>query len=277
MAERNHPYLRPSRRHPTLIDDPGDVHRQSHGRAHPAAIIEAQERDIQALLHDNQRLATSHVALKRELAAADEEIRHLSSTASSIKAETNARVRELYEKSFRAEAELRSFGEQAAELAQVKTDIQNMTADRKEFSAKLREIEEELVVVRSELGQFSALEAEIETMQNEIQKGRAAIEYEKKMKAQNIEQSQIMGNHVVCMAREVEKLQEDLANAEKRAREAASVTPVAGYPGGYVYTEAGHSGPVYSDHFPMPQFQGSGGNPPYYAAQGLPHAPNLHG
>lgn len=28
---------------------------------------------------------------------------------------------------------------------------------------------------------------------------------------------------------------------------------VAGYPGGYIYTEAGHSGPAYSDHFPTPQ------------------------
>lgn len=172
MAGRNHPYLRPSRSHPTRIDDPGNGHHQSHGRAPPAAIIEAQERDIQTLLHDNQRLATSHVSLKRELAAADEEIRSLSSTAATIKAETNARVQELYEKAFRAEVELRSFGEQAAELAQVKADSQNMTADRKEFSAKLRMIDEELVMVRSELGQLPALEAEIETMQNEIQKGR---------------------------------------------------------------------------------------------------------
>lgn len=54
---------------------------------------------------------------------------------------------------------------------------------------------------------------------------RAAIEYEKKMKDQNIKQSQIMENHFACMAREIEKLQEELANAEKQAREAASVTP----------------------------------------------------
>lgn len=277
MAGRNNPYLRPSHPHPTIIDGPGDRHRQGHGRAHPAAIIEAQERDIQALLHDNQRLATTHVALKRELAAADEELRHLSSTAATVKAETNARVRELYEKSFRAEAELRSFGEQAAELAQVKADIQNMTADRKEFSAKLREIEEELVMVRSESVQFPALEAEIEAMQNEIQKGRAAIEHEKRMKAQNLEQSQIMEKHVALMAREIEKLQDQLAIAEKRAREAASVTPGPGYAGGYIYPEAGHSGQLYSDHFPMPQVQGRGANPPYYGAQGLPHPPNLHG
>lgn len=33
----------------------------------------------------------------------------------------------------------------------------------------------------------------------------------------------------------------------------ACAVSVASYPGGYIYTEAGHSRPVYSDHFPKPQ------------------------
>lgn len=56
---------------------------------------------------------------------------------------------------------------------------------------------------------------------------RAAVEYEKKMQAQNLEQSQIMEKHVVSMAHEIEKLQAELADAENRARAAAAAS-VAG-------------------------------------------------
>lgn len=53
---------------------------------------------------------------------------------------------------------------------------------------------------------------------------RAAIEYEKRTRASNLEQSEAMEKGMVAMSQEVEKLQAELANAEKRARAAAAVT-----------------------------------------------------
>lgn len=50
---------------------------------------------------------------------------------------------------------------------------------------------------------------------------RAAIEYEKKTHASNLEQSQVMEKHMIAMAREIEKLKAELDNAEKRARASA--------------------------------------------------------
>lgn len=60
---------------------------------------------------------------------------------------------------------------------------------------------------------------------------RAAIEYEKKGYAENYEHGQVMENKLVSMARELEKLRAEIANAEKRARAAAAV----GNPGSCLY------------------------------------------
>lgn len=52
---------------------------------------------------------------------------------------------------------------------------------------------------------------------------RAAIEYEKKVYADSYEQGQAMQSNLLSMARELEKLRAEVANAEKRARAAAAV------------------------------------------------------
>ena len=52
---------------------------------------------------------------------------------------------------------------------------------------------------------------------------RAAIEYEKKGYAENFEHGRMMEKKLVSMARELEKLRAEMANAEKRARAAVPV------------------------------------------------------
>lgn len=52
---------------------------------------------------------------------------------------------------------------------------------------------------------------------------RAAIEYEKKAYADSYEQGQGFQAKMLSMARELEKLRAEVANAEKRARAAAAV------------------------------------------------------
>lgn len=56
---------------------------------------------------------------------------------------------------------------------------------------------------------------------------RAAIDYEKKGFAENYEHGQMMEKKLIAMAREMEKLRAEIANAEKRARAAVA----AGNPG----------------------------------------------
>lgn len=59
---------------------------------------------------------------------------------------------------------------------------------------------------------------------------RAAIEYEKKGFTENYEHGQVMEKKLIAMAREMEKLRAEIANAEKRARATVAVA-AAGNPG----------------------------------------------
>ncbi|XP_031121059.1 protein FLC EXPRESSOR-like isoform X3 [Ipomoea triloba] len=249
--------LRDGECHPLAIGDHRVIPRipppEAQARFRPAAILEdgiaVQHRHIQTLLLENQRFATTHVALKRQLAAAQQDLRQLTVVASAVKAECDAEVRGVYENSIRAEAEIRA----VAELAQVKDGIEKMKADREELTAKLKEIEDELAMVRPELKQLKEIKTDIATMQKEIQRGRAAVEYEKKMKKINHEQSQIMEKNMMSMSCEIEKLRAELAIAENRARAVAAVAPT--YPAGYGVPSTGYGGNMYPNSYAMQQFR----------------------
>lgn len=53
---------------------------------------------------------------------------------------------------------------------------------------------------------------------------RAAVEFEKKAHTENYEQGQAMEKNLISMAREMERLRAQLANAEKRAQAAAAAS-----------------------------------------------------
>ncbi|KAK7300887.1 hypothetical protein RJT34_11738 [Clitoria ternatea] len=220
-------------------------------RALPVAALEdridTRHREIQTLLVDNQRLAATHVALKQDLAATQEELRHLSAAAAEVKAERDAEVREIYEKSLRVDAEARAVAAMTSDLDRVRVDAQELAASRKELASQLQSIEGDLTRARTESRFLPAIKADIEAMRLEIQRGRNAIEFEKKTHASNLEHKRAMDNNMIIMAREVEKLRAELANAEKRARAAmaAAANPNPGYPSNYDNPEVGYGGIAY--------------------------------
>lgn len=247
---------------------------QSQARIHPSILIDdrevAQEREIETLLLENHRLAAAHVALKQDLSVVQQELRLLSSTAATVKADRDAEVCEVYEQARKKESDVRIVDELSVEMARVRTDIQNLNADRQELTAKLQDKNDDLVKVRLELQQFPLIEAEIEAMQKEVQRGRAAIDYEKKMHASNLEYSQAMEKHKITVTSEIEKLHAELANAEKRARAAvaaaapsnlnhqfAAATPSFTYSANYGNPETGYGGNLYPAPYVVLQVQDS--------------------
>lgn len=262
--------------HPTLIDDPRLLHVH---RLPPPSLLEdriaSNHREIQSLLIDNQRLAATHVALKQELAVAQQDLRHLSIAAADVKVERDAQVREVHERALPVEAEARSVEVAKADLGQVRADVKALTDIKKELTEKLKGINEEVVRARSELKQLPAVKEDIETMRKEIQRGRAAIEYEKKTHASNLEQSQVMEKHMIAMAREIEKLRAELDNAEKRARAsaaaAAAATPSSGYAAGYGNPELVYGGSLYVNPYAMHQVQGNAEAAGQHGSATVPH------
>ncbi|XP_047983723.1 protein FLC EXPRESSOR-like [Salvia hispanica] len=195
-------------------------------------LIAARSREIQTLLLDNQRLAASHVALKQDVLAAQQDLHRLSVTASSVKAERDAQVREVYQRSLKLEAESRSADALSAESNRVRAQIQDLRAERDQLSVKLKEVQDDIARTQPEQKEFSDLKADIEALRREVQKGRAAVEYERKMKATNSELGEVMEKHLRSMAREAENLHAELA--EKRAMAAGvgsgtSANPAPGH------------------------------------------------
>ncbi|KAL0298090.1 UNVERIFIED_CONTAM: protein FLX-like 1 [Sesamum calycinum] len=134
--------------------------------------IAAQSREIRTLLLDNQRLAATHVALKQDVLAARQDLRRLSATASSVKAERDAQVREVYERSVKLEVEARCNGGLQAELDRIRADIKELRDEGEELAEELEDVNGDIASTRSELQQMPDIKAEIGIMRREIHRGR---------------------------------------------------------------------------------------------------------
>lgn len=76
-----------------------------------AAKVAAQHGDIQQLVAENQRLATTHVALRQELAASQGEIQRLRAAVQAAQEEKEQAVRRLMDANGKLTAEVRTLGE----------------------------------------------------------------------------------------------------------------------------------------------------------------------
>ncbi|CAI9088885.1 OLC1v1023336C1 [Oldenlandia corymbosa var. corymbosa] len=240
--------LGPLVHHPALLDDMREPHMGIGGPRqlppHPAIIEEqlaAQHDDIQGLLIDNQRLAATHVALKQELEVVQFELQRTHKYAGALHAEKDAQLRELHEKSVKMQADLQGADAMRSELMQVHTDVNELRTARQELTSRAQLMTEDLARMTAELQQVPAIRAEIDGLKQELIRVRSAIEYEKKGYAENFEHGQVMEKKLVSMARELEKLRAEVANAQKRSHaSAAMVNQGTGYNANYVNPEAGY-------------------------------------
>ncbi|XWS10187.1 hypothetical protein CRYUN_Cryun39dG0053900 [Craigia yunnanensis] len=236
--------------------------------SHPAIFEErlaAQLQEIQGLLADNQRLAATHVALKQELEAAQHERQRMAHYADWLRVEKDVQMREMYEKSVRLEVDLRGMEAMQSELVKVNADVKQLNAVRQDLTGQVQVMSQDLARYTGELQQAPALKAEIENVKQELQRARAAIEYEKKGYAENYDHGQVMEKKLISMAQELEKLRAEIANAEKRTRAAGGFggNP-AGYNANYGNTEAGYTGNTYPVNYGMNPVQGGVDGYPQY-------------
>ncbi|KAF7833798.1 protein FLX-like 1 [Senna tora] len=237
----------------------------------PEDRIALNHHEIQSLLVDNQRLASTHVALKQDLTATQQELRLLASSVANVKAERDIEVRQIYEQSLKMDAQVRAIEAMSSDLVRVRADIQELDEARKDLASQLQLIESEIAMVRAS-DHVPAIKSDIEAMRREIQRGRKAIEYEKKTYASNLEHRETMDKNMIIMAREVEKLRLELSNAEKRARAAVAVAEVANpsHPANYDNPEMVYGG--IADSYIMHQIQSvADAHPQYPSGAALQH------
>ncbi|KAI3986900.1 hypothetical protein MKX01_014601 [Papaver californicum] len=243
------------------IDNPHHHHHHHrHQDFHPHQVLieeqlHHQHREMQNLLLDNQRLAATHVALKQELSASNEEIRHISTVASQVKADRDIGIRELYEQSLKLELEVSTIGKFSAELAQAKVDIQKLNANKLELTSKLQTINSDLIRVREEREEAKSVASDIDAMRIEVQKGRDAIEFEKKVHAENLEHKQLLEKNMNELTQAIEKLRSELADVEKRAQAANAANASV--------MVASNPGTVYAGTYGNPRMEYAGVGPSY--------------
>lgn len=219
----------------------------------PAIVEEklaTQHAEIQRLITENQRLAATHVALRQELAAAQQEVQRLQQVMAGVQNEREQQFRGIADKSARMEAELRALEPLKVDLQKAQADAQKLFVSRQELSGQVQQLTQELHRSKTDAQQVPSLKAEVETFRNEIQRVRTAFEYEKKANAELLDQRSAMEKNLVSMARELEKLRAELTNMEKKVRS-------AGYGGGYGPESGYPSVASYADGYGMAQM-GSG-------------------
>ncbi|CAH8293844.1 unnamed protein product [Eruca vesicaria subsp. sativa] len=248
-----------------------DYNREPQFRPHPSIIedrIAAQSQDVQGLLADNQKLAATHVALKQELEVAQHELQRMMHYIDSLRAEEDIMMREMYDKSMRCEVELRQVDAMRSEVQKVRGDIKELSGSRQELTSQVHLMSQDLGRLTAELQQIPTLTAEIENTKQELQRARAAIDYEKKGYAENYEHGKVMEQKLVGMARELEKLRAEIANSENRAHATGPVANPGGVGyvgGGYGNHEAaGYAVNPYQANYAMNPAQAQGGVEGYY-------------
>lgn len=123
--------------HPALLDEIRESQFGMGPRSLHPAILEdrfaAQLEEIQGLLVDNQRVSSTHVALKQELEAAHNELQRLSQYINSLHVEKDMKMRDMYEKSTKLEMDLHAEDAMKAELMRIQSDIKELTVVRQDL------------------------------------------------------------------------------------------------------------------------------------------------
>ncbi|CAH2060065.1 unnamed protein product [Thlaspi arvense] len=189
--------------------------------------IAIQHREIESLLADNQKLAVAHIGVKDQLNLAKRELAQLLETAAKVKADREAKVREVYQNSLRMEAEARVVNGIGAEFDQVRSDVQRLAEDRQKLTTELAMLDGEIAKAKPNAERATEIKAEIETLREEVSKGRAALELEKKTRASNLRHERGMEKTIDHLNREIVKLREELVNLETKAREAIAAAEAA--------------------------------------------------
>lgn len=174
--------------------------------------LATQHGEMQRLANENQRLAATHVSLRQELAAAQQELQRLQSQIGAVKNEKEHRMRDLLDKIARMEVDLQAAEPVKVELQKARADAQNLIASRQELISKVQQLTQDLQRTHQDVQQIPALMSELDGIRQEYQHCRATYDYEKKLYNDHLESLQVMEKNYVSMAREVEKLRAELAN-----------------------------------------------------------------
>ncbi|KAK4415126.1 protein FLX-like 4 [Sesamum alatum] len=176
-----------------------------------------QEAEIDQLARDNHQLASTHLALRQDLEAAQREAEKLREHIRSIQTEADIQIRILLEKISKLEADIGAGDSVKKELQEVHAEARSLVTARQELTAKIKKATKELENNRSDVKKIPEMHAELDCLRQEHQRLRKTFEYEKGLNIEKVEQMKLLEKDLIGMAEEVERLRAEVSNAEKRA------------------------------------------------------------
>ncbi|KAJ8645390.1 hypothetical protein MRB53_007138 [Persea americana] len=216
-----------------------------------------QAAEIERLIRENQRLASTHVALREELVAIQQEMQRVQAHMGSIQTESDIQMRSLLEKSAKMKADIRAGGSLRKDLQLAHVEAQSLIAARQELNTQIKQTTLELQKAHVDAKKLPEMQAELDSLRQEHQKLRVAFEYGKGSNIDQVERMHAMERNLISLAREVEKLRAEVLNAEKKARAPNSYGGAYGSPDA-PYPPVGQGG-GFVDAYGRPQVQMSRG------------------
>lgn len=187
----------------------------------PAALeeeLEMQQREIQRIIAENRLVIDDNTLLQMELSAAKDEIHRLGKVIPTLRAEKEARVRDLVQRGLKLEADFRATEPLRAEVVQLRDEVQKLNTLRQELSSQVQGLTKYTNRLKAEHRQLVYLRTDVDGLRKELVEARRVYKYEKKANEEQVEQKQAMETNLVFMAREAEKLRAQRIIAEDRTR-----------------------------------------------------------
>ncbi|KAJ0591903.1 putative WH2 domain-containing protein [Helianthus annuus] len=190
-----------------------DPHHSEHGDSK----LSAQPTELERLASDNQRLATTHVALRQELVATTQDIQKLKAHIGTIQTESDIQIRSLLDKISKMEVDLQAGENVKKELQRAHTEARALVITRQELLGQIEKSGQELKKIRADVEKLPDLQIELDGLKQEHQKLRLIFEHQKRLNVDKVAQLEVMDKELVGMAREVERLRAEILTAEKWA------------------------------------------------------------
>ncbi|KAJ0037413.1 hypothetical protein Pint_23266 [Pistacia integerrima] len=188
---------------------------------HPAALeeeLEIQQREMHQMISGNRNIIDDNTHLQMELTAAKDEIHRLGQIIPKLHADKDAEAWELIDRGLKLEAELRTAQSLKVEVVQLRDEVQILNALRQQLTTQVRGLMQDINRSQAENKQRISMRTDIIGIRTELDEARRAFEYEKAVNEELAEHRQIMEKNLISMAPEIETLQAELLNAERRGR-----------------------------------------------------------
>ena len=126
-----------------------------------------QHSEMQKLGHENNRLASSHVILRQDLAATQQELHRLQAQINLMKAEKEQRMKGLEDKTMAMETDLRVSEAVKMELQKARAEAQTLLSVRDELGLRTQQLTQQLQHSQADLQQIPTLVSELDGLRRE--------------------------------------------------------------------------------------------------------------